>query len=196
MVICAAVFGGCAPGFNPDLSGLDGTDDGSTGGTGTDETGTDTGDTGDESTDDTGSETDTGSIDMGTDTEGGGTMLPGEACDPIDNAYDCIDGYACLAEQYNINVTEHVWEWTCTLFAKPVDDHYLEECSNTECDPTGICLNNISFPVGVCDTQNCCAAYCHLGDDCGAEMFCMAMQEGWPEGSHTIPANIGRCVAL
>ena len=171
-VICAAAFGGCAPGFDPDLTGLDGTD-GSTGGMDTgSETGTtdgstdDTGSTTDGPTDDTGSTDDTGTDDTGTDTGGvaecGNDIQEGnEQCD----GEDFEEGvFAC----------SHVGYWLGTLgchedctydvsacsegLPQPDDGNLWSNCDQGDPQSCNIgleCTGGLGNPPGYFCTQDC-----------------------------------------
>ena len=174
---------------------------------------TDDGDDGTSSNDNTNTDadgsddgSDTSTSDGGTDdtgTDGGGTMLPGETCDPILNLYDCIEGYACLRHDSSINddpVQGHIWTFECSAFLGPIadiDEWYLASCADEDCGPAGLCMYKSAFPNGACLTDNCCTKYCHVAEDeCGLDMFCLDLTEGWPEASYTVPAGLGFCRVL
>jgi len=173
-VICAAAFLGCAPGFDPDLSGLDGTDDGSTGGATSDGTGTatatsdgstdDTGSTSDGSTGETGSTGDTGT-DGSTDTGEPDPLKPGDLCHPfaefLDGVPECPDNFNCYFQFWDMQ--EEYWHWTCEL-AEGMGE-FGDECSlsgSNTCASGNYCTAKAVFTDGDCDFGYCCAEQCDV----------------------------------
>jgi len=186
-VICAAVFGGCAPGFNPDLSGLDGTDDGSTGGmdtgsgTGTSDGSTDdTGSTTDGSTDDTGSTGSTDTGETGTDTGEPDPLKPGDLCHPFAALLgepECPMQTSCEYQFWDMQEKYHFW--TCELTEG--NGVFGEECdlNTNSCASGHRCAVEWTFAPGDCDALYCCAEQCDvLNPTCtGTDYTCAPLSQ-------------------
>ena len=187
-VICAAAFLGCAPGFDPDLSGLDGTDDGSTGGATSDGTGTatatsdgstdDTGSTSDGSTGETGSTGDTGT-DGSTDTGEPDPLQIGDQCHPLNeelmDGQPCPNASSCAFQLWNEQ--EEYWDWTCEVSTG--DAAFGETCTwgANDCG-SGLGCYATSIFAGDCDGGYCCTEFCDaLNDGCPANYHCEALSE-------------------